>query len=258
MDIFTYYRPAASAGSNPKKRKKHLSHDRELLSLWEKTWKKNGWNPVVLHSRDYPEQDEWYDRLLGKINTLPTVNPRDYENACYLRWLAMYQVARQRAGEVLWMSDYDVMNHGVSPFDQGPELTIHDSGGTPCLVSGDAKAYERLLGWFLDCTGEIGDGVDDIGNDKAQPELPHTSDMLICKRHQNAGQVTVTRLCSPLLKVRQMTGEKPKIVHYNAGSAGSPLNKVALITSEHRELKSNWFERWFRRSTHRTSDTGSN
>jgi len=257
MDIFTYYMPAASAGSNPKKQRKHLKHDGELLSLWEKTWKTHGWNPIVLHSHEFPQHDDCYAPLLERINTLPTINPRDYENACYLRWLAMYQVACKRPGEVLWMSDYDVMNHGVSPFDPGSGLTIHDSEGTPCLVSGDAEAYRKLVNWILECTGVFGDGVNDISYHRKQTDRLHVSDMTIFKRHQQAGQVATSPLSAPFKLLRKMRGENPKIVHYSSGSAGSPLNKVALITSEHRELKRKWFENLFRRSTHRTSYAGS-
>ena len=47
-----------------------------------------------------------------RTKLLPTVNPGDYELACYRRWLA---VARAGGG---FMSDYDVVNYGFKPTDR--------------------------------------------------------------------------------------------------------------------------------------------
>jgi hypothetical protein len=59
----------------------------ELLKLWEKSWVKQGWQARIMTKADavlHPRFKEIQEMLLK----LPTVNVVEYEQSCYLRWVA--------------------------------------------------------------------------------------------------------------------------------------------------------------------------
>jgi len=57
------------------------------------------------------------------VRGLPTVNPPEYEFACFIRWLALAQ--EMRPGEVGVFGDYDVCNLRFRPMDA---VKIHNPG----------------------------------------------------------------------------------------------------------------------------------
>ena len=95
MTIHTYHEPLPGVDRT------------EILELWAESWRRAGWEPVV-HTRaeaaKHPKAGV-YDRLIAK---LPTVNPRDYEEACWRRWLVAAQVGGY------WCDD-DLVNCRVTP-----------------------------------------------------------------------------------------------------------------------------------------------
>lgn len=91
-----------------------LSDEAETIELFLKSWRFYGWNPVILHQDEamrHPKAAEFAER----VSTYPTVNNRQYELACYMRWLAF-----QRHAPGVF-SDYDIINFGFSPGDFTPE-----------------------------------------------------------------------------------------------------------------------------------------
>jgi hypothetical protein len=79
-----------------------------LVEYWVSHWKSRGWEPAVLTIEDakkhpyFPEYFKW-------IKKVKTVNPFEYEAACFLRHLAMSVV-----GGGL-MTDTDVFNLTLQP-----------------------------------------------------------------------------------------------------------------------------------------------
>lgn len=79
----------------------NLYDELRLLTQWRHVWSTMGFEPFVLnewHARQHP----FYARYNAVVSQLPTGNPKIYELACWLRWLALSQVG----GGV--MLDYDV------------------------------------------------------------------------------------------------------------------------------------------------------
>jgi len=130
-----------------------LPHCDKMLPMWTDAWARLGWEPIVLdhsHARMHP----MYDQYVEKYKRLPTVNPKGYELACYLRWLA---VAAMGGG---WMSDSDVIPYSFKPVAPPySKLTIWSYGGhiCPCLVSGDADAYSHAAEVFAAWEGPTND-----------------------------------------------------------------------------------------------------
>jgi hypothetical protein len=109
-----------------------------LVEYWVSHWKSKGWEPMVLTIEDakkhpyFPEYFKW-------IKKVKTVNPFEYEAACFLRHLAMSVV-----GGGL-MTDTDVFNLTLQPGDL-PDMDriLVLGGGVPCAVWGSAGGYEFL------------------------------------------------------------------------------------------------------------------
>jgi hypothetical protein len=123
----------------------------ELLEIWAESWRMNGWLPVIV-GREIIQDHPLLPKLLEKINSMPTINDRSYENACYLRWLA----ASRLGG--LWV-DNDVVNVGLSPIDFPEELRCWSGchgpgcGGSSCVSGGTGKAFLPVLDWIFDWQG---------------------------------------------------------------------------------------------------------
>ena len=133
MRVYTYYQAADG-----------LPYPVELLSEWCKTWQRHGWEPCLLTTstaRLHPD----YDKILAAVQKLPTVNGRQYEDACYLRWAAL-----KMAGGGL-LVDYDVGNRGFRPEHlHTPEDIVHlHRYRTPCAVWATPAGLDTILGWFL-------------------------------------------------------------------------------------------------------------
>lgn len=138
MKVFTYYAPIPFIASG---------EQRQMLNLWSSSWSAQGWEPVVLG----PEDLTWHplsEKILRTLRALPTVNSKDYELACWARWLAM-------SGHGGLMTDYDVLNYGFVAADVPKNESdlvsvLCDNNPCPCVVNGLAQQYENTLKLFLD------------------------------------------------------------------------------------------------------------
>ena len=128
MKVLTYYSPCAG-----------LPPQGGVLERWTNSWAKAGYDPVVLDS-SHAEKHPRYSELLPIFRAYPTINPAEYELACYLRWLALDVV-----GGGL-MSDYDVMNVSLYPSDIGKaEILFHERRRVPCLVQATGVGSGRIV-----------------------------------------------------------------------------------------------------------------
>ncbi len=139
---------------------------KDLIEICKKSWKKYGWDLVVLSEKD-AENHPFYEEYKQAISSLPSANPPPYEYHCFMRWLAV----SNNGGGV--MIDYDVINLGLEDFEffDFSQLTIYQ-GHVPCVVSGQAEHYLEIAKKFLE-----------IKEDKKCycffKNKPHTSDMLM-------------------------------------------------------------------------------
>jgi len=99
-NVFTYYSHVPALYSE--------ESQRALIDVWARSWKKAGWNPVVLSDR-YLRHDPRYPMLKKKFLEHPTEYGDEYTLSCYMRWHA---VATQGGGMLV---DYDVINYGFAP-----------------------------------------------------------------------------------------------------------------------------------------------
>jgi hypothetical protein len=75
---------------------------------------------------------------------MPTVNDRRYENACYLRWVAMAYIGGL-------MTDMDVINISYKPpCNYIKKILVYNKNYIPCMVSGSKESYEEVIDWMLE------------------------------------------------------------------------------------------------------------
>lgn len=107
MRIYTYYADCPT-------------HDQvaelRLISLWRDHWSAAAWEPFVLNEW-HARQSAFFDEYLAAVQKLPSVNSREYETACYLRWMALAAVGGG------YMADYDVFPAKRGKSRGLPEMT---------------------------------------------------------------------------------------------------------------------------------------
>ena len=201
----------------------HVNEDHEksstpMLEHWRRSWSAQGWNPVVLnihHAQSHP----LYDSYMQRIAEIPTVNPKAYEQACYLRWLA---VAQAGGG---FMSDYDVVNYSWPARAQEAPMLIYevhpdDECITPSVVGGTQAGFQNVC--LAMCTAPLADLGQQINGQH------HVSDMLILQHYAATGLYAATRT------VRQY-GEDgwmhAPLVHYSHGSTAATDRVTCMKTA---------------------------
>lgn len=179
-----------------------LEGEYKLLLLWQRHWSGAGYDPAVLterHAQAHPLYAEFKDRVLQ----LPTVNPRSYETACYLRYLAMAQAGGG------WMLDVDLFPrrpNSLPRIDSG-ELLTSLQGHIPCCVYGSSNAFLEACRLFM--TYQVQD-VDLETSPK--PDQAHVSDMTILER---SGFKYVTN--KQVWDYMEPGWEKVGLVHFSKG-----------------------------------------
>lgn len=185
MNIYTYHIDVEGMADSVK-----------LIDLWKQSWAKMGWNPMVL-TREHSQRHPQYNDLVNHFNNhLPTINPKQYELACYERWLAMVVVGGG------WMSDSDVINWSFFPNRPKSEDLICFSKGSicPCLVYGGEEAYASGIKLFLSHRGGAINPAHASDQDILNLHPDKIKHSLIVEQHGNAGW------------------ENASLVHFNHGS----------------------------------------
>lgn len=113
----------------------------KLIELWEKSWAKFGFETLVLnesHARQHP----YWDEYSKAVENLPTINPKGYERACWVRHLAMAQVG----GGMI--SDYDCIPRSPKfPSIDLSHITLWEFI-CPSLISASSERFEWLCRQF--------------------------------------------------------------------------------------------------------------
>lgn len=94
--IYSYFSPIADIAKH-----EHLS----CIRIWARNWYSCGFMPILLRQEDAAAHP-MYDEFVSKVSLFPSVNPANYDLACYLRWLAFAKLG----GGV--MTDYDLVYYG--------------------------------------------------------------------------------------------------------------------------------------------------
>lgn len=159
--VYTYFDPVPGIS---------IEETTRLILLWKENWEHFGYEPRVLNE-SFARRHPLYKEFSERIARFPTVNKKEYDRACFLRWLAMSTV---KGG---LMADYDVFTYkadlGLAKIP--PPLCIVYQGHVPSLVYARQQGYDRMIEAFMKYEVSIKDVEETIGQ-------PHVSDMYILYR----------------------------------------------------------------------------
>lgn len=189
-------------------------HDElRLIQQWQQHHERLGFETMVLqefHAKQHP----FYEDMLKAVRDFPSVNPKGYDTACYLRWLAC--ATAQDMGQIIMM-DYDLfllptvwddLNPLLAPTGKEMQKLRVFQHHIPSLVSG---SYDQYLAW---CERFA----------EYKPETHHTSDMCIMEQWHMKDPQCFTAL--PFVKLYTEQGwESAPAVHYS-NSTMQPNKKV--------------------------------
>ena len=128
MNVYAFYDPIGE----------QTKEYTDLISLWERSWRYYGWNPIILTLKD-AQKHERYNELHEKAKAWPTINGKQFEIYCFLRWLAIANIGG-------WYTDVDMMNYGFMPYDYGEgSVTTQQHSIAPATVYLTKKKYNDLI-----------------------------------------------------------------------------------------------------------------
>lgn len=189
----------------------------ELIKLWEKSWSKNGWNPVVLSLQDAKKHPKYYEIDLKNYSSnlyKNSINGNSYLELCYSRWFAY------GCHDGAW-SDYDVINYGFRPeeiedFILQKPIFIDNIGS--CGFSTSA-GHEKIIEVFIEAykNDEV---VNNIFNFQEQfGQTKDISDMHVISDIRRRENSPISFLDIPLC-TENFSNDKwreSKLVHYHNG-----------------------------------------
>lgn len=215
MNIYTFYESIDP--SNIDKNNNEL----KIIDLWSKSWRHNGWNPIILNlndASDHPEYQKFYDVCYK----FPTVNPKKYEMYCYLRWLAM----ELRGG---WHCDYDVINYGFKPVDFGDKIVTCINGRlSPSTIYMTKEKYRLIIDTILNY--KISDV--DIKYKENNNKIYHVSDMTII-------QSLDSKYSDVILNIEKTVNvetdwDKSNLIHFASAFIRSGKSKLQTILEHYK------------------------
>lgn len=115
-----------------------------VVELWRKNWTDAGWDAQVLTEADAKRHPE-YEKFRSGFEKLPIKNPKEYEMACFMRWVAMATLEHTAL-----MVDYDVLTNGYTNPPLG-DLSIPGffCGHVPCAVFATPSQFQKCAVEFI-------------------------------------------------------------------------------------------------------------
>lgn len=171
MNIYAFYDNLENFPCQDNQDSACRDHYKELIDIWQKSWKYYGWNPVIVTLNDAKKHKD-YEKLFEICRKRPTVNRKDFETLCFLRWLSMHD----KNG---WYADVDMINYGFEPVDYGDLVVTANYAEVlhASCFSMPNKKYNQLIDEIVNYELEPDDFIM-INNVKKQ----HISDMIVMSK----------------------------------------------------------------------------
>lgn len=149
-----------------------FEYQEKIIELWKLTWGQFGFEPIVLGSNDIKDSIECY-KFIEKINSIHyiiknKIRISEYGMNCFLRWLAY----SERKEDFFLVSDYDVINLGLTPADVPKECNFM-TGHCPSIVSGTQEDFKKIYDSFV---RETKQNIGKIVNNSYVKNTPHFHD----------------------------------------------------------------------------------
>lgn len=205
MTLFTYFETVPGM---------YVEHEFQMLKLWERWHWELGLETFCLreyHARKHPH----YADYEAAVKAMPTINPKAYEAACYMRWLAMVQHCGPEGGV---MSDYDcflIVPKAAIPAVT-PKLTVCQNV-VPSLVAGSGAQYEWACKMFIKLASELPAGS------------KHTSDMMMLEQIALKGDADSFARVKTVFQYGEVGWEYAPAIHFAHSSFPGGTHRAQLI-----------------------------
>jgi hypothetical protein len=206
--VFTYFDPLFDETK---------AQEADLVIEWKRNWRAAGWTPTVLCHQD-AATNPLYARFSKAVYALPTTNNKDYEMACWNRWLA-YQMFAAVFGPSLFI-DYDVAATTVL---KRPEYPCWLALGYDPGCFADSQMLREVVELMMACGLEGSIEIDG---------RPHISDMTLLNKlgHEIA----------PNLGICSLYPSTNQLVHVSNGSVishGAGRTRLSIFKEVAAQLK---------------------
>lgn len=137
------------------KNSKEHRFQKEILNLWKKSWRNNGFQTIVLTEKDFSNSDAYKDfcyrmEVVNK-EIYKQLQPNIFKNrdflwnysiSCWKRWFLFSELNLE---EPFYCGDYDVINNSLTPDNChiSDRMTLLD-GICPCWASGTSKQFRTF------------------------------------------------------------------------------------------------------------------
>ena len=144
MKIYTYYQDIG------------FDHQQELLDLWQESWRKQNFDPVILGIEDAkkcPIYQAYYD-FVQRIHENALGKTLEEDNYCLAAQLEIAAFTTVDKDEPCYMSDYDVINRNFK--DISSEGKLHwRNAACSCFASSSGYGWRKYLDFLLTQEDEI-------------------------------------------------------------------------------------------------------
>ena len=134
MKIYTYY-------ENIK-----FDEQDELINLWKKSWRDQGFEPIVLTEKD-AQSVSYYETFVDEISKINKkisgVEIHPYTLSCFTRWISYVSL---KSDESILVCDYDVINKSFQnkKFNEPSEKLSFLDGFCPCFALGNSEQFLKF------------------------------------------------------------------------------------------------------------------
>jgi hypothetical protein len=138
MNIYTYYEDVK------------FNKQTELLAIWEKSWKRNGFNPIILGRKD-AEKSSLYDKYYEFVQRVHRkISDEELPDGGY--WLAaqLEIVAFTTVDCPSYMSDYDIINKSFYETSEVSSKLHWRDNCCSCFASGDGNSWKNYALFLMD------------------------------------------------------------------------------------------------------------
>jgi hypothetical protein len=163
VNIYTYYQDV------------NFSNQQELIDLWKFSWSRQGFNPIVLTSKDALNADihDEYIDFVTRVHKKIGSKIEGYYMAAQKEIAAFTTI-----NEPSFVSDYDVMNINFSPPDYVDNLVHWRDGRCTCFASGGSSGWRDYIKFLYKNEEKITNGCNKIKL-KTGREQFHDQDFLV-------------------------------------------------------------------------------
>lgn len=153
-----------------------------LIEVWRRSWRKAGWNTVVLQEADV-ESHPRFKFFNEQFEAKPTEYGIPYTKSCFLRWLGAAHYGELRGLDIM-LVDYDVINYGFEPQNVRPnEMTIFCDEPPATIFMGAVLAKPQH---FLDMAELFVAAKPDQNDWNHHANLYHQDDLsLLCRMFES-------------------------------------------------------------------------